>query len=73
MQEGVKILHKLLVGEIELWMHDENENSSLWVFSSIIIPVSVYRRAKETRQTIASLMEVTLTALPKVNINHSRA
>lgn len=73
MQEGGKILHKLLVGEIELWTHDENENSSLWVFSSIIIPVSMYRRAKEARQTIASLTEVTLMVLPKVNINHSRA
>ena len=42
-------------------------------FSSIIIPVSIYRQAKETRQTIPSLMEVTLMVLPKVNINHSRA
>ena len=32
MQEEGKILHKLLVGEIELWMHAENENSSRWFF-----------------------------------------
>lgn len=60
--QGVKIFHKLLVGEAECGRQSEDENSSLWDFFN---PLGIYRGAKETRQTIALSHRIHLASVSK--------